>query len=106
MTTEASAPPRDWREYRRLRALALHEDGWCGRAIAEVLGVSQTSVSAWLKKARVGGRSALRTTPPPGRVANLTAEQRATVPALLAKGAEAYGFIGDLWTTTRVATVI
>jgi transposase len=36
----------------------------------------------------------------------LTAEQRAQIPALLTKGAEAHGFIGDIWTTGRVATVI
>lgn len=28
------------------------------------------------------------------------------MPAILAKGAEAYDFIGDVWTTTRVAAVI
>ena len=28
------------------------------------------------------------------------------MPALLARGAEAYGFVGDVWTTPRVADVI
>jgi transposase len=44
--------------------------------------------------------------PPPGRVPKLSAEQRAQLPALLANGAESYGFIGDVWTTRRVAAVI
>jgi transposase len=35
----------------------------------------------------------------------LTAEQKAQVPALLAKGVEAYGFRGDVWTASRVAEV-
>ncbi len=36
----------------------------------------------------------------------LTAEEKAQIPALLAKGAEAYGFRGDVWTARRVAEVI
>src|SRR5262249_38285109 len=40
------------------------------------------------------------------RAPKLTAAQRARIPDLLARGAEAYGFIGDVWTTTRVAEVI
>ena len=36
----------------------------------------------------------------------LTAEQKAQNPTLLAKGAEAYGFRGDVWTASRVAEVI
>jgi winged helix-turn-helix protein len=36
----------------------------------------------------------------------LTAEQKAQLPHLLAKGAEAYGFRGDVWTARRVAEVI
>ena len=33
-------------------------------------------------------------------------EQRAKVPELLERGAEAHGFRGDVWTCERVATVI
>jgi transposase len=36
----------------------------------------------------------------------LSAEQKAQLPALLAKGAEAYGFRGDVWTASRVAKVL
>jgi transposase len=36
----------------------------------------------------------------------LSAEQKAQIPELLAKGAEAYGFRGDVWTASRVAEVI
>jgi Winged helix-turn helix len=35
-----------------------------------------------------------------------TAEQKAQIPGLLAKGAETYGFRGDVWTARRVAEVI
>ncbi len=97
---------QDVREWRRLRAWELHEAGWSGKAIAEALKASQAAVSTWLKRARSGGIEALMRHPPPGRAPKLRAAQRAQLPALLAKGADAYGFIGEVWTTKRVATVI
>jgi transposase len=103
-TTEAL--PRDWREGRRLRALELYEQGWRAIRIAEALGVTRGAVSQWMARARAGGREALRHQKPPGARPRLTAEQRAQIPMLLAKGAESHGFIGDIWTTARVATVI
>jgi len=99
--------PRDWKEGRRLRAYDLWEQGWQPARIAEALGVTRGAVSQWLRRAREGGgREALCHRPPPGGTPKLSAAQRATIPALLAKGAQAYGFIGDVWTTKRVATVI
>ncbi len=105
-TTRTEAPPQDWREGRRLRALELHEQGWTGSRIAEALGVSPGAVSQWLKAAREGGREALRRRPRGAKAPKLTAEQRGQLPTLLARGAEAYGFIGEVWTTARVAAVI
>ena len=96
----------DWREWRRFRAAALHEEGWTGQEIATALGVSEGAVSQWLKRLREGGQDALRTNPPPGPTPRLTPAQRAQLPALLAWGAEAYGFLGDVWTTKRIAAVI
>src|SRR3989442_1211169 len=98
--------PVNWQEGRRLRALDLHEEGWPGIRIAEALGVTRGAVSQWLKRARAGGRAALYHRKPPGGKARLTDEQRAQLPERLAKGAEAYGFVGQVWTTPRVATVI
>lgn len=89
-----------------MRAWALHQEGWSGKEIAAALAVSRAAVSGWLKRARAGGVEALRRHPAPGPTPKLTAEQRAALPDLLAKGAEAHGFVGQVWTTTRVATVI
>lgn len=100
------APPQDWLEGRRLRALELFEQGWKATRIAEALGVTRGAVSQWLTAAREGGRAALRRRPRLGHPPKLTAEQRRHLPELLAKGAEAYGFIGDIWTTARVAEVV
>ncbi len=106
MSRTNEAAPRDWKEGRRLRALELYEQGWKPIRIAEALGVTRGAVSQWLRRARAGGREALQHHPPPGATPRLTAEQRAAIPALLASGAEAHGFIGQVWTTGRVAVVI
>ena len=96
----------DWREERRMRAWKLKEEGWQQKDIARALGGSSGAVSQWLKRGRAGGVEALKAHPPKGMTARLTAEQKAQIPALLVRGAEAYGFRGDVWTASRVAVVI
>ena len=97
----------DWREERRKRAWALKHEGWPQKDIAAALGVSEGAVSQWLRRAREGGGvEALARRPPPGMTPRLSAEQRAQLPALLARGAQAYGFRGDVWTARRVARLI
>jgi transposase len=98
--------PADWREGRRLRAWALKGKGWSQQAIAEALGVTAGAVSQWMRRGREGGVDALKQRIAPGPTPKLTDEQRAQVPVLLAQGAEAFGFRGDVWTAKRVATVI
>jgi transposase len=106
-TTRRAAPPADWKEGRRLRALVLHEQGGgTGKRIAEALGVSPGAVSQWLTAAREGGAAALRRRPRGRTAPKLSATPRGQLPDLLRQGAEAYGFIGQVWTTGRVAEVI
>jgi transposase len=100
------APPTDWREGRRLRAWELNRQGWTQQAIAEALGVTPGAVSQWMSRAKQGGVEALRRRPPPGPTPKLTEARRAQVPTLLARGAEAFGFRGEVWTAGRVTTVI
>src|SRR6266699_4518307 len=96
----------DWREERRKRAWELKEKGWQQKDIAGALGVSEGAVSQWVKRGRAGGREALNAHPATGMAPRLSTEQKAQIPGLLAKGAEAYGFRGDVWTANRVAEVI
>ena len=96
----------DWREERRKRAWILKEQCWQQKDIAVALGVSEGAVSRWLKRGREGGEEALRAHPSKGMTPRLRAEQKAQMPTLLAKGAEAYGFRGDVWTASRVVEVI
>ena len=100
------SPPRDWREARRLRAWELKQQGWQQQAIAAALGVTPGAVSQWLKRVAGGGIEALRNRLRPGPRPKLTLEQRAHIPELLARGAEAYGFVGNVWTTARVAETL
>lgn len=89
-----------------MRAWELQEQGWKQKDIAAALGVSEGAVSQWFKKAKEQGAQALRHQPPPGAQPKLSPEQRAQLPVLLAKGAEAFGFRGQVWTTERVAQMI
>ena len=99
--------PSDWREARRFRAFELKQDGWKQTDIAEALGVSEGAVSQWMKKAREGGKEALKTEPRPGRPPKLSEEERTErLPSLLEKGPEHFGFRGEVWTRKRVQKVI
>jgi len=110
MTEAAAQPkdqePREWREGRRLRAWALKQQGWSQQRIAEALGVTPGAVSQWMRRGGAGGVEAPQSRPRPGAEPRLTMEQRAQIPLLLARGAEAFGFRGDVWTAKRVAVVI
>jgi len=98
---------KDWREIRRRLAWELHQQGWSQLRIAETLGVTQGAVSQWLKRTREGGGvEALRHHPAPGRQPALTDDQFAQIPALLARGASAFGFQDDHWTIQRVAALL
>jgi transposase len=98
--------PHDWKEGRRLRAWELWQQEWKQKDIAMALGVSKGAVSQWLKRARIEGKEALRRHPAPGAQPKLSTEQLAELPSLLDRGAEAFGFRGQVWTAQRVAEVV
>ena len=73
--SSSGSRPHDWKEWRRMRALALARQGWKQHDIAAALDASETAVSRWLAAARRGGPETLRSHPAPGPVAKLTPEQ-------------------------------
>src|SRR5215217_9655785 len=92
MEKTVSSEATNRREGRRLRAIELKERGWKQTQIADALGVSEGAVSQWMKRAREEGVESLRHKHPPGATPRLSKEQRAKVPELLARGAQAHGF--------------
>ena len=104
--TLSSQQATDWREGRRLRAWELRQEGWKQRDIARALGVSKGALSQWMKRAKQEGIEALKHRTPPGAKARLSEDERAKLPELLARGAPAHGFRGEVWTCARVAEVI
>ena len=106
MEKTLSSQASDWREGRRLRAFELKERGWKQTQIADALGVSEGAVSQWMKRVKEAGVEGLRHKPPPGATPRLSEDERARLPELLAQGAQAHGFRGEVWTCERVAVVI
>jgi transposase len=98
--------PTDWREGRRLRAWELSQQGWPQKQIAAALGVTPGAVSQWIARGRAGGVETLRNRPRSGAIPKLSPHQRQQLPDILRRGAETYGFVGDVWTQKRVAAVI
>jgi transposase len=96
----------DWREARRRQAWELKQQGWKQKDIAVALGVSEGAVSQWLSRAEEGGVEALASHPPQGPESRLSVAQKEELKALLSQGAEAHGFRGDVWTSTRVCSLI
>ena len=95
-----------WQEERRKRGYALVQAGWTQKKVAEALGVTEGAVSQWMRRAREGGEDALGYQAAPGADSKLSAEQLARLPDILARGGEAYGFAGAVWTRARVRQVI
>jgi transposase len=95
-----------WKEERRKRAWALYQTGWKQKDIAEALGVTQGAVSQWIKRGRAGGEVGLTEQPKSGAPVRLSAADRQKLPGLLERGAESFGFRGELWTCARVGKLI
>ncbi|MCZ7564501.1 MAG: IS630 family transposase [Burkholderiales bacterium] len=93
-------------ERRRLRALALLDEGLLPSEVARRVGVDRRSVRRWKAAARKHGEAAVRARAAPGRPPKLKAHQKRRLEALLLKGPLATGFDTDLWTCPRVTELI
>ncbi len=100
---------QDWQTARRLQAVRLHEKGWQQKRIAEALGVTKGAISQWLKKARglapEQQAAVLRVKKSTGRPPAINPEQGQALTQLVERGPEAFGFVGNVWTTNRVRAV-
>jgi transposase len=94
------------REFRRFRAVELHEQGWRAIRIAEALGVTRGAVSQWLKLYRDSGIEGLCYKKMAKKPARLSSEQKNDLIAMLHQGAESFGYAGQVWTQARVGELI
>lgn len=93
-------------EQRRMRVIALIEQGLSLHEIARRVGCHASSVLRWSRDLRRRGAAGLKAKPIPGRPSRLTTRQRLRLTRLLARGAMAHGYRTELWTTRRIADLI
>lgn len=91
---------------RRLKAVALFEQGEQQVLVAQILHVSKQAVSQWWIAWRRGDTRKLNGAEIPGRKPRINAEQLELVERELLRGAAAHGFETDLWSLPRVAALI
>jgi len=93
-------------EARRMRAVALLEQGKTVCEVAREVGVWSGSVSRWKTMYERAGKEGLKAKPHPGSKARMTDQQKRQLLVLLAKGPRAHGYKTELWTLRRVAEII
>jgi transposase len=91
-------------ERRRRRAVDLVDQGESPSAVARILGVHETSVHRWRRLARCP--QGLDAKIHPGPTPRLNDQQLTQLQQLLLQGAEHHGWPNQLWTASRVATLI
>jgi transposase len=93
-------------QQRRMRAVALLDEGYRPGQVARMVGVTPGAISQWKKRYERAGPEALKAKPHPGPTPRLTPKQCKQLVRLLLKGPAWHGYTTDLWTLNRVAEVI
>jgi transposase len=89
---------------RRMRGLALLEQGKKPKEVAEILDVTRRSVNRWQQEAKQPKKKKAKR--PPGRPRKLSSKQLQRLEKALDKGAYAFGYVGNYWTLDRISQVI
>ena len=93
-------------EARRLQAAKRFAQGESQAAVARALGVTTAATNHWHQAWQTDGRTGLRAAGRAGRKPRLQPKQWATIERGLRAGPAAHGFSTDVWTLSRVATLI
>jgi transposase len=91
---------------RRLRAIALLEQGHTQVVVAKKLGVTQGAVSQWKTAHAHGGGDALQGNAAPGASPKLTEKQGQRLLKYLQQGPRKHGWSTELWTLPRIVQLI
>jgi len=95
------------RENRRFQAVKLSEKHLSQSEIADRLNVSRQAIHKWLNRYQKKGLASLRSTKSEGRPAKVQFKViKHELPRILNKGAMAYGYPNDVWTTVSVRSVM
>lgn len=93
-------------ERRRLKAAKLFESGHSQAEVARKFEVSREAVRKWYDDWKKKGATGLQSIGKPGPKSRLTHEKLKLVQKGLLKGPTAYGFTTQLWTLSRIASMI
>lgn len=93
-------------EYRRCLAVERLLDGYSVAEVADFLAVEPRSVRRWFAVFRKDGWSALAAQTVPGRPCKLSRTQEKIVRRWLQDNPTNHGFETDLWTASRLASLI
>jgi transposase len=91
---------------RRLRAIALLEEGCAQIDVARKLGVSRSAVSQWKQAHAQGGNDALLAKVHPGPTPKLSGKQCQRLLEYLKQGPRKHGWSTELWTLPRIAELV
>lgn len=91
---------------RRLRAIALLEEGYTQMEVAHKLGVTQGAVSQWKTAHAQGGIDALAGKSAPGGTPKLNEKQCQRLLKYLLQGPRKHGGSTELWTLPRIVRLI
>jgi hypothetical protein len=97
--------PHEWKEGRRKLSLGTIATRVPAERVSCGLGMSKGVASLLLNRAKAEGIVGLRRAPAPGSQPKLRTEQPAQLPQVLAQGAAAFGYRGQVWTTEWGADV-
>jgi len=93
-------------ERRRLKAVALFEEGLGASAVARRLGVRRQSAHAWKRRWQQEGRAGLQSKGPAGPKSRLTPAQEESLAQAILDGPTAAGHATAVWTLPRIAALI
>lgn len=97
---------RKEKEARRLKAGKLFKKGKTQADAARKFKVTTSAVNRWYAAWEKGGLTALKSKGNSGFPSSLTPEKRKVFKRAILKGPRAYGFETDLWTLSRLSSVM